>query len=226
MITVALNDVTKVYQSGEHQVRALAVSLSINKGEFVVLAGPSGSGKSTMLNLIGALDSPTSGQVMFEGRDLSTLSRSERARLRLERIGFVFQDHNLLPVLTAMENADLGLVLRGVGAGERRERLMPIFERIGLKGLEDRRPFQLSGGQRQRVAIARALAGDPGLVLADEPTASVDSATGMALIDTMSELNAVQKTSFLIASHDPAVIQRAHRLIRLHDGQVVSDGKP
>lgn len=223
---VSLEHVEKRYGSGAGAVRALALDLTIHEGELVVVAGPSGSGKTTLLNLVGALDRPTCGRVVFEGRDLSTLRRGALAELRLERIGFIFQDHNLLPVLDAEENADLGLVLRGIDAAARAATVRPLLAELGIGALARRRPYQLSGGQRQRVAVARALAGRPALVLADEPTASLDSATGEELMETLAGINRQRGTAFLIASHDPMVMSRARRLVRLRDGHVEADGPP
>ncbi len=216
--------VEKSYQQGEVTVPALrGIDLSIGVGEFVVLAGPSGSGKTTLLNLFGALDEPTAGAVEVEGRPLSGLARRRLAELRRDRIGFVFQAYNLVPVLTAYENAELILMLQGVLEAERRERVMPLLKAVGLEGLEDRRPNQLSGGQQQRVAVARALAARPAIVLADEPTANLDGATGAALLATMRKLNEESGTTFVFSSHDEKVIALARRLVWLEDGRVARD---
>ncbi len=221
---VELEEVTKTYEQGKIQVPALrGISLRIEPGEFTAVVGPSGSGKTTLFNLIGGLDTPTSGRVQVAGRDLGALSRSELADLRLHRIGFVFQAYNLVPVLTAYENTELVLALQGVPAAERRKQVLAILEEVGLKGLEHRRPFEMSGGQQQRVAVARAVVAGPAIVLADEPTANLDSATGTALLDMMIELNREKGTTFLLATHDPMVMERARRVVRIVDGTVAGD---
>lgn len=221
---IELREVTKHYQQGALDVKALrGLSLSIGTGEFTALCGPSGSGKTTTLNLIGALDRPTSGTVALEGRELTPLSRRELSHLRRDRIGFVFQAYNLIPVLTAYENAEIVLSLQGVDAATRRERVRALFAEVGLEGLEDRRPDQLSGGQQQRVAIARAIASDPAVVLADEPTANVDSETANHLLDLMEELNRERGVTFLFSTHDPRVMERARRVVRIVDGRVAAD---
>jgi putative ABC transport system ATP-binding protein len=214
----------KVYQQDGISVEAVrGVTLEIAAGEFVVLAGPSGSGKTTVLNMLGGLTLPSRGRVWIDGHDLTALPERERARLRLERVGFVFQAYNLLPVLTAEENAEFSLLLRGVPAGQRRAKVRALFERIGIGGLEDRRPSKLSGGQQQRVAVARAVIGQPALVLADEPTANLDSAASLALLDVMARLNSEMGTTFVFATHDPSLMARARRVIRLVDGAIESD---
>ena len=221
---VELNDVMKTYRTGPIEVPALrGVSLRIVPGEFVATAGPSGSGKTTLLNIIGGLDRADAGEVWVAGQNLQLLSSSELARVRLERIGFVFQTYNLLPVLTALENAEFTLLLQGVPARIRREKVQKLFLEIGLAGLEDRRPAELSGGQQQRVAVARAMVTEPALILADEPTANLDSATAIELLDVMERLNRATGTTFIFSTHDPQVMDRARRLIRLRDGQVASD---
>jgi putative ABC transport system ATP-binding protein len=214
----------KVYPQQPEPVQAVrGVSLDIRGGEFVALAGPSGSGKTTLLNLVGGLTRATDGRVEVAGQDLATLSPRQLAQLRLERIGFVFQAYNLLPVLSAMENAEFTLLLRGVPTQERRGRVQALFDEIGMTGLEDRFPGRLSGGQQQRVAVARAVVGNPALVLADEPTANLDSVTSAALLDVMERLNHERGVTFVFSTHDPRVMERAHRLIRLVDGTVESD---
>jgi len=221
---VELRDVRKTYRSGPIEVPALrGVTLRIGAGEFAAAAGPSGSGKTTLLNIIGGLDRADSGEIWVAGQNLQLLSSGDLAHLRLQRIGFVFQTYNLLPVLTALENAEFTLLLQGMPAGKRRERVEKLFSEIGLAGLEDRRPAELSGGQQQRVAVARAMVTEPALILADEPTANLDSASAIALLDVMEQLNRTTGTTFLFSTHDPQVMERAHRLIRLRDGQVVSD---
>ena len=224
---VEIEGVTKVFGEGDVAVRALAgIDLEIGGGEFSALAGPSGSGKTTLLNIISGLDQPTDGVVRVGGESLSSLSRSRLSRLRMKRIGFVFQAYNLLPVLTAYENAEYVMMLQGRPAKERRERVMATLARVGLAGLENRFPRELSGGQQQRVAIARAIASEPDIVLADEPTANVDSKTAAALLDLMEELNEEKSITFLFSSHDRAVIRRSKRLILLKDGRVTYDGSP
>ncbi len=221
---VELESVSKRYQQGELQVEALRdLSLAIEAGEFTAICGPSGSGKTTMLNLIGALDRPSSGRVLIEGRDLGPLSRRELSHLRRDRIGFVFQAYNLMPVLTAYENAEIVLALQGVDEGERRSRVRALLAEVGLEGLEDRRPDQLSGGQQQRVAIARAIASNPAVVLADEPTANVDSETADRLLAIMEQLNRERGVTFIFSTHDPRVMERARRVVRIVDGHVESD---
>jgi putative ABC transport system ATP-binding protein len=223
-VVVQLTDVTKIYRQGKVDVHALrGLSLEVNKGEFTAICGPSGSGKTTALNLIGALDRPTSGSVVLEGQDLATLSRRELSHLRRDRIGFVFQAYNLMPVLTAYENAEMVMWVQGITLEERRRRIGELFAAVGLEGLEDRRPSELSGGQQQRVAIARAIAAEPAVVLADEPTANVDSETADRLIGIMERLNRERGATFLFSTHDPRVMERARRLVRLVDGNVASD---
>ncbi len=217
--------IRKVYQSGDQRVAAVdGISLEIAKGEFAAIAGPSGSGKTTLLNLIGALDGVDEGRVWIDGLEITSLSLGERADLRKNSIGFIFQSYNLIEVLSAMENAEFILLLQGVGKAERSERVREIFHKIGIDGLENRRPHQLSGGQQQRVAIARAIVAQPALMLADEPTANLDTATGGALLDVMQELNHDLHTTFIFSTHDPRVMERASRLIRLVDGKIVDGG--
>jgi len=199
------------------------VSLDVATGDFVALAGPSGSGKTTLLNMLGGLTRPTRGSVQLRGTELAGLTAGELARVRLEHVGFVFQAYNLLPVLSALENAEFTLLLRGVPAAERRRRVLDLFGRIGMDGMEDRRPAKLSGGQQQRVAVARAVVGRPAIVLADEPTANLDSATSEALLDVMEQLNRDERITFVFATHDPRVMQRARRMVRLVDGLIASD---
>ena len=221
---VELEEVTKVYHQGDQRVEALrGLTMTVRSGEFTAISGPSGSGKTTALNLIGALDTPTSGTVRLEGADLGTLSRQELSHLRRDRIGFVFQAYNLLPILSAYENAEIVMAVQGVAEEERRPRVMELLARVGLKGMEDRRPSELSGGQQQRVAIARAIAAGPAVVLADEPTANVDSATADALLEMMESLNREQQVTFLFSTHDPRVMARARRLVRLVDGRIEKD---
>ncbi len=216
--------VWKVFEQEAESVQAVRdVSLTIERGEFTALAGPSGSGKTTLLNLIGGLTRPTQGRVWVAGREVSRMSNQELARLRLEEVGFVFQAYNLLPVLTALENAEFPMLLQGVDAEERQARVRGLFARTGMEGLEDRRPGKLSGGQQQRVAVVRAVAGRPALVLADEPTANLDSATSEALLDVMDELNRDLGVTFVFATHDSRVMERSRRLVRMVDGSVRDD---
>ena len=218
---VELVDVWKVYHQGSVDVHALRnLDLTVSKGEFTALVGPSGSGKTTALNLIGALDAPTSGSVIVEGRDLGALGRKELSRLRRDRIGFVFQSYNLIPVLTAYENAEMVMWVQGIPAAERRKRVTELLHSVGLEGMEDRRPTELSGGQQQRVAIARAIASDPAIVLADEPTANVDSETAERLISLMEQLNRDRGVTFLFSTHDHRVVERARRVVRMVDGRI------
>ncbi|HEU5358489.1 MAG TPA: ABC transporter ATP-binding protein [Gemmatimonadales bacterium] len=223
-VAVHTDGVWKVYPQEPRPVEAVrGVSLDVAAGDFVALAGPSGSGKTTLLNMLGGLTRPTRGTVRLRGIELAGLSAAELARVRLEHVGFVFQAYNLLPVLSALENAEFTLLLRGVPTAERERRVLDLFGRIGMTGMEHRRPAKLSGGQQQRVAVARAVVGGPALVLADEPTANLDSATGEALLDMMEELNRAEGTTFVFSTHDPRVMRRARRLIHLVDGAIARD---
>jgi len=217
-------DVTKTFHTGAVEVPALrGVTLEVHEGDFLALVGPSGSGKTTLLNLFGALDRPTAGKVEVLGRDLGTMSKGERAQLRLASLGFVFQAYNLVPVLTAAENVELILELQGVGASERRKRALEILGDLGLADLADRRPTELSGGQQQRVAVARAVASRPKLVLADEPTANLDGKNAEQLMALMRTLSDKHGTTFVFSTHDPRVIAHANRIVTLEDGRVASD---
>ena len=221
---VQTKDVWKIYPQEPNPVEAVrGVSLEIESGDFVAMAGPSGSGKTTVLNLLGGLTRPTEGSIEIGGHEITSMPDKALARLRLERIGFVFQAYNLLPVLTAMENAEFTLLLRGVPTHERHERVRVLFDQMGLEGLEDRFPGKLSGGQQQRVAVARAVVGEPALVLADEPTANLDSVASAALLDVMERLNREHGTTFVFSTHDPRVTERARRLITLVDGEISTD---
>ena len=221
---IQVDEVSRVYQQKGGDIYALnQVSLKIQPGEFTVLMGPSGSGKTTLLNLIGALDLPTQGDVHIQDQSLTQLTHKQRTRLRRDQIGFIFQAYNLLPVLSAYENAEFVLLAQGVEAKKRKEEVYGLLEAVGLKGLENRRPTELSGGQQQRVAIARAIAGTPALILADEPTANLDSQTGQDLIKLMKKLNQERGLTFVFATHDPQVMEAAHRVIRLVDGRIVED---
>ncbi len=221
---IEARDLCREHQQGEQTVPALRhVHLRIEAGEFVALAGQSGSGKTSLLNLLGALDRPSSGELRLDGQDLALLSKTELAGLRLRKLGFVFQHYSLIPVLSALENVEYVLVLQGVPAAERRQRASEALASVGLGALLDRRPDQLSGGQQQRVAVARAIVGRPALVLADEPTANLDSDTGDGLLALMRDLNQRTGTSFVIATHDSRVMQSASRLVRLKDGAILED---
>ena len=214
----------KRYRLGDSEVAALAgVDLAVAPGEFAIVAGPSGSGKSTLLHLLGALDAPDAGRVEVEGRDLASLSEHERTLLRRRRLGFVFQAFHLVPVLSALENVEYPLLIDGVAAAERRRRAAETLDAVGLGARLAHRPDRLSGGERQRVAIARALVHRPAAVIADEPTGNLDSANAAAMVDLMARLNRELGTTFLLASHDPALIERAPRRIRLVDGRVAED---
>ena len=224
MAIVEARNVTKEYREGRTEVRALrGVNLEIGAGEFIAIAGPSGSGKTTLLNIISGLDAATSGEVCVDGEDISGKAAARLSELRLYKIGFVFQAYNLIPVLTARENVEFTMLLQGIAAGERRRRALEMLGRVGLEGLENRRPPTLSGGQQQRVAVARAIVTRPRLVLADEPTANLDSETGAKLLDLMRELNRTENMTFVFSTHDPMVMDYSRRLIRLHDGLVASD---
>ena len=222
MSIVEVTNIQRNYQQGEHVVRALrGVDLTIKKGEFTALMGPSGSGKTTLLNIIGGLDKPNEGEVSIDGQNLSSLSSGELSDLRLHKLGFVFQAYNLIPVLTAYENTEFVLLLQGKNANK--EKVLTTLASVGLEGMEHRRPSELSGGQQQRVAVARAIVGDPVLVLADEPTANLDSKTGNALIDLMKELNEKHGVTFVFSTHDPKVKKAAKRIVELEDGNIIND---
>lgn len=224
MLSIELKNLVKTYTQGEIKVHALkGIDLEIKEGEFAVICGPSGSGKTTALNIIGALDVPTTGTVKVRGEDLSGMSKGELAQMRLNHIGFVFQAYNLIPVLSAFENAEFVLMLRGMDKQERKQKVEAILKEVGLESMMDRLPNQLSGGQQQRVAIARAVVAEPALILADEPTANVDSKTAEALLDLMENLNRNHGVTFLFTTHDPRVMKRARRIITLQDGEIISD---
>ncbi len=217
-------DVTKDYQTRAVTTRALdGLSLRIDAGEFSALAGPSGCGKTTLLNLLGTLDTPTSGRVLVDGQPTHEMSEPERARLRLRKMGFIFQAYNLVPVLSAVENVEFVLLLQGLRPRERRERAVAVLEELGLADLLDKRPPEMSGGQQQRVAVARAIASQPQIVLADEPTANLDSKMAESLLDLMLEMNEKRGVTFLFSTHDPRVMARARRIIRLSDGRIVGE---
>ncbi|MDB5815270.1 MAG: transporter related [Rhodocyclales bacterium] len=219
---VVIKDVSMRYRLNSLDVLALSgINVSVDSGEFLAFVGPSGSGKTSLLNLIGALDRPSSGKVVVGDTEVSSAPASRLAEFRLRKIGFVFQDYNLLPVLTALENVEYVLMLQGVAPDVRRRRANEALVEIGLDGCQNRRPSQLSGGQQQRVAIARALAARPLLILADEPTANLDSATGEALIQSMLTLNRNHGTTFVFSTHDDMVMSHASRIVRLKDGHIV-----
>lgn len=220
---VTIQGLKKTYRQGLVEVQALGgIDMAVRRGEFLAFAGPSGSGKTTLLNLIGGLMSPTAGSVSIEGRNLAEQSPAELSDLRLHRIGFIFQAYNLIPVLTAYENAEFVLLLQKADEGERREKVMGILQTVGLTGMEHRYPRELSGGQQQRVAIARAIAAEPAIILADEPTANLDSSTADMLLDTMEMLNQEKQATFIFSTHDPAVMKRARKLVYLRDGLIDS----
>lgn len=221
---VEVRGVEKVYETRGVLTRALdGVDLDVAAGEFSALAGPSGSGKTTLLNLIGALDAPTAGTICLEGQDLASLNADALAQIRLDKLGFVFQAYNLIPVFSARENVEFVMELQGVAADERRERALAVLEEVGLRDLVEKRPLEMSGGQQQRVAVARAIASRPRLVLADEPTANLDSRTAAQLLGLMGELNSAHGTTFLFSTHDPMVMEAARRVVRLVDGRIHSD---
>lgn len=224
MSAISCKDLCKYYQQGDAVIKGLDhVSLEIEQGSFICLSGPSGSGKTTLLNAIGGLDSLDSGEISIDGERVDLLGKSALADLRLHHIGFVFQAYNLIPVLSAQENVEFVMQVQGVSAAERKKRSLKILQEVGLEGMEDRRPAQLSGGQQQRVAVARAIVSQPKLVLADEPTANLDSQSMEKLMQHFRELNRVHKVTFLIATHDQRVMEWADRLISMEDGRVIRD---
>ena len=224
MSAIICTDLCKYYQQGDAVIKGLDhVSLEIDQGSFICLSGPSGSGKTTLLNTIGGLDSLDSGEISIDGERVDLLGKAALADLRLYRIGFVFQAYNLIPVLSARENVEFVMQVQGLSASERKERSFRILKEVGLEGMEDRRPAQLSGGQQQRVAVARAIVSQPKLVLADEPTANLDSQSMEKLMAQFRELNRAHKVTFLIATHDQRVMAWADRHIIMEDGRVVSD---
>jgi putative ABC transport system ATP-binding protein len=223
-VLIHADAVHKTFTTGKLEVPALrGVDLEVREGDFLALVGPSGSGKTTLLNLIGALDRPTGGELTVLGQKLSRLSKAERAKLRLGSLGFVFQAYNLVPVLTAAENVEFVLELQGVPSGARRERALAVLDELGLRDLAHRRPSELSGGQQQRVAVARAVASKPRLVLADEPTANLDSASAEQLMSLMKRLHTENEMTFVFSTHDPRIVAHATRVVTLADGKIVSD---
>ena len=224
MSAVNCKEVCKTFRQGETRVIGLDhVTLDIDKGEFVCLSAPSGGGKTTLLNAIGGLDTPDSGEIYVAGKRIDKLSKGRLAEMRLRNIGFVFQAYNLIPVLTARENIEFVMQVQGVPAAERQQLSMGILREVGLEGLEDRRPAKMSGGQQQRVAVARAIVSRPALVLADEPTANLDSHSAEQLMELFVELNTRHETTFVISTHDQRVMDYAKRLVKMLDGRIVDD---
>jgi putative ABC transport system ATP-binding protein len=222
--TVVCKQLSKLYHQGDVTVAALnKVDLQIQKGGFVCLSGPSGSGKTTLLNMIGGLDRPSSGEIHVDGKRVDQMSKADMAEMRLRQLGFVFQAYNLIPVLSAHENVEFVMQLQGMDKKTRADKARAILKEVGLEGMERRRPAELSGGQQQRVAVARAMVSGPSLILADEPTANLDSVTAEMLLQMMRRLNDVHGTTFLISTHDKLVMSYAKRLIGLHDGEIVDD---
>ena len=221
---IELKDIYKIYQMGEETVHALdGISITVDPGEFVAIVGQSGSGKSTAMNIIGCLDVPTSGTYRLAGVDVSTMDDDQQAEIRNKMLGFIFQQYNLIPKLSVLENVELPLLYAGVSAGERRERALAALERVGLQDKRKNLPSQLSGGQQQRVSIARALAGSPSVILADEPTGALDSRTGREVLAFLQKLNAEGDTVVLI-THDNSIAVKAKRIVRLQDGKIIYDG--
>jgi len=221
---VECENIRKTYRQGRLAVTALdGVSLSVVRGEFLALAGPSGSGKTTLLNIIGGLDTPDSGTVLVDGKRMNTMRPSTLAELRLHKVGFVFQAYNLIPVLSALENVEFGMLLQGVPAAERSRRARSILDDVGLEGKYDRRPAELSGGQQQRVAVARSIVSNPAIVLADEPTANLDSKTGKRLLELMLAMNVEKGVTFIFSTHDAMVMDYARRRVHIRDGRIEDD---
>ena len=221
---VKAENIIKSYSQGKMQVHALrGISVFIQQSEFMALAGPSGSGKTTMLNIIGGIDSPDSGSIVVDNNNYSNMKQSDLAELRLHKIGFVFQAYNLIPVLSAEENVEYIMLLQGVPAKERKQKAQAILDDVGLDGKYTRRPSELSGGQQQRVAVARAIVSNPAIVLADEPTANLDSKTGESLLDMMREMNQEKKVTFIFSTHDNMVMDYAKRIVKVKDGQIDDD---
>jgi putative ABC transport system ATP-binding protein len=224
MSIVECIDVSKTYHQGRIEIHALKnIDLSITKGEFVAVAGPSGSGKTTLLNLVGGLDRVDGGSIVVDGKAFDQMSQSQLANLRLHQVGFVFQAYNLVPVLSAAENVEFVMLLQGIAANERRARAEAILNDVGLEGKYDRRPAELSGGQQQRVAVARAIVSNPSIVLADEPTANLDSKTGDGLLDMMKQMNQEKNVTFIFSTHDQMVMDYARRLVLIRDGSIEDD---
>jgi len=221
---ILIDQISKKYGSLDNQVVAVDnVSLTINRGEFTALVGPSGSGKTTVLNLMSGLDVPSGGKIFLAGKNISEMHGNDLSDFRRDHIGFIFQSYNLIPVLTAFENVEYILLLQNIPEEERKQRVQSILKEVGLEGREHRKPSELSGGQQQRVAVARALVSNPDIILADEPTANLDSHTGSALLDMMKELNESKKITFVFSTHDSMIMERAKRLVYLKDGKVFKD---
>jgi len=224
MSIVRAENIEKRYIQGKVEVHALrGVSVKVDQGEFVAMAGPSGSGKTTVLNIIGGIDNPDSGKVIVDGNDYSDMTQSKLAELRLNKIGFVFQAYNLIPVLSAEENVEYIMLLQGVSAKKRKKKARAILDDVGLEGKYSRRPSELSGGQQQRVAVARAIVSNPAIILADEPTANLDSKTGESLLDMMKNMNREKNVTFIFSTHDNMVMEYAKRIVKLKDGQIEDD---
>lgn len=222
---IKLENITKNYQLGKVQVTAIEnINLEIENGAFICIAGPSGSGKSTLLNLLGLIDQPTSGSLFIEGKNLNTLNEKQRTNYRATKLGFIFQSFNLISVLNIYENINLPLILRkDISKNKKHKNILNLIEAVGLNQYIKHKPNELSGGQRQRVAIARALVGNPSIILADEPTANLDSKTGKEILDLMEKINRDNKTTFIFSSHDPNIMKRAHKVVNLRDGQIQKD---
>jgi putative ABC transport system ATP-binding protein len=226
MSTVSLRKVCKIFGEGDLAVHALHdIDLDIEKGDFVCLSGPSGSGKTTLLNMVGGLDRATSGEITVAGKRVDQMDKGELAEMRLRHIGFIFQAYNLIPVLSARENVEFVMQLQGVPPDVRKQKSSDILTEVGLQGLDDRRPAELSGGQQQRVAVARALVSEPDLILADEPTANLDSVTAEKLMDLLRHLNDEHGITFVVSTHDKMVMGHARRLLKMHDGRITDDLK-
>ena len=220
---IELKDIYKIYETGDTKVHALdGINLHIDKGEFVAIVGQSGSGKSTCMNIIGCLDVPTSGEYILDGIDVSTMTEYELSYIRNQELGFIFQQYNLIPKLTVLNNVELPLIYKRVPKEEREELARKALEKVGLAGKEDRYPKQLSGGQQQRVSIARALAGSPSVILADEPTGALDSKTGIEVLELIKKLNEEGNTIILV-THDNGIAEQAKRIVRIHDGKIIED---
>ena len=220
---IDLKEIYKIYSDGDSEIRALdGISLHVSQGEFVAIVGSSGSGKSTCMNIIGCLDIPTSGTYFLNGNDVSTMSEKELAHIRNRELGFVFQQYNLIPKLTVLENVELPLLYKGVKVRKRREMAMDALKRVGLEDRFNKYPSQLSGGQQQRVSIARALAGNPPVILADEPTGALDSKTGKEVLEFLKELNS-EGTTIVLITHDNEIAAQIKRVVRIHDGKLISD---
>lgn len=224
MTAISCKSLCRTFQQGEEKITGLdQVTIDIDEGEFVCLSGPSGSGKTTLLNAMGGLDTPDSGEITINSQRIDRLSKGEMADMRLHKIGFVFQAYNLIPVLTAQENIEFVMQVQGVPAAERHAKSLEVLQEVGLAGVTNRLPSQLSGGQQQRVAVARAIVSKPTLILADEPTANLDSQTASQLMDLFVQLNRHHKITFVIATHDQRIMTYARRLIKMQDGKIISD---